>query len=372
MNEADLPFGGIHQHVVKPVHTLNVTDRNRWNLRGLVKTCKIERTWFMTRCGADACETETRNDVSALEFRPNGSLARHKHLNPDGSEHTTVYEYNQADLLTIVRAEHSSGDVHLQLYEYDQAGRLARLIMRSGAGERVTESYEYDQHGRKSKIIHVDQLGVRPNAWRVEGTDAFYSAPDAALVTTHYNERDQPAELLFHDSTGNLVSRVEFRYDGNLNLVEEEQTTFADMLPPEATAQMNAAQREAVRHLFAAARRSHRYDEHNRRIETRNQMGLLSEEHMSMFYNDRGDMIGQIVEAQDREFGMDDEGQLSPAPATERSRWSEARFTYEYDVQGNWVSKTSEGRNRPDADFTVHSIERRVNSYFDLNAPAVC
>ena len=135
---------------------------------------------------------------------------------------------------------------------------------------------------------------------------------------------------------------------------------------------MNPFQRDAARHLFGGARRSHRYDEHNRRIETRNQIGLLGDERITMFHNDRGDLIRQIMEAQDRDFGMDDDGQVSPAPSAERSRWSENRFSYEYDPQGNWVSKTSEGRSRPDADFTMYSVERRVILYFDINAPAVC
>ncbi|HEV2198505.1 MAG TPA: hypothetical protein VGR73_01695 [Bryobacteraceae bacterium] len=158
-----------------------------------------------------------------------GSLARHSHDNADGSKWTATHEYNDMGRLTTVRTDNGAGFVDLQFYDYDAAGRLVSIIVRSkGGGDRVAESYEYDVAGRKKKTLHVDVDAQRPNthyAWGVEGTDSGYSAPGAATLTTHYNEREQPTDLHFYDRAGALLSRVEFRYDEDGNLVEEAQTT---------------------------------------------------------------------------------------------------------------------------------------------------
>jgi hypothetical protein len=122
----------------------------------------------------------------------------------------------------------------------------------------------------------------RPNtqyAWGAEGTDSCYSAPATATLTTLYNEREQPTHLLFYDATDRLLSRVEFSYDANANLIQEAQTNTVDTLPPEMLTTMNPAQLETVRAMLGAAgepvRRMHRYDGNGRRIETRTRMGLL-------------------------------------------------------------------------------------------------
>ena len=54
-----------------------MTDRDRFGLRGSAKLCEVHRTWYSRGCGPDACETEERNDVTIVEFRPDGSVQRH-------------------------------------------------------------------------------------------------------------------------------------------------------------------------------------------------------------------------------------------------------------------------------------------------------
>jgi len=63
-----------------------MTERERWELRGPVHSCRLQRTWYSRQCGADACDTEERGDTSLLEFRADGALVRRSHHNPDGSE----------------------------------------------------------------------------------------------------------------------------------------------------------------------------------------------------------------------------------------------------------------------------------------------
>jgi hypothetical protein len=82
-----------------------------------------------------------------------------------------------------------------------------------------------------------------------------------------------------------------------------------------------------------------------------------------MSYNEHGDVIHETSQDDDREFSVDDEGQLITGPASERVSRSEARFAYEYDEHGNWLSKTIEVRGGSDRDFTLSSVECRTITY---------
>ena len=68
-----------------------MTDRDHWGLRGPILRCRLQRTWG---CHTDLCETGDRSDTTILDFRPDGSLARRSHQNPDGSEWTSTYDYD--------------------------------------------------------------------------------------------------------------------------------------------------------------------------------------------------------------------------------------------------------------------------------------
>ncbi len=357
-------------------NTGSMTERDRWGLRGPVHIFRLQRTWYSRRCGADACETEERSDTTTLEFRPDGSLARRLQHNPDGSEWTATHEYDETGKLTTVRTESGTGSVDLRFHEYDNAGRLARIIDRPNTGvDRISESYEYDADGRRKKTLYVDLTAQRPNtryAWAVEGSDSIYSAPGAstvATVTTLYNKLEQPTDFLFHDEAGGLLSRVEFAYDPDGKLIKEAQTTVAETLPPEMLSSLNQAQLAAVRTIFGAAgepvRRLHRYDEQGRRAETRWQMGPLGGDSKTMAYNDHGDPSEEVCEHDHRDHSIDDEGRLSDAPVRQSVSRSEARFHYDYDAHGNWVTKTVESRSGADHGFTLSSVERRTISYLE-------
>src|ERR1700733_14980179 len=136
-----------------------MTDRDRSGLRGSVKLCELHRTWYSRGCEPDACETEERNDVSVLEFRPDGSVERHWYKNPqpNSSEWTNVFEYKDGNRLTIVRGEQGGTVTITRSYEYDSAGRVSCLTMPDKDGkQRVAETYTYEADGRKKKIVHID------------------------------------------------------------------------------------------------------------------------------------------------------------------------------------------------------------------------
>jgi YD repeat-containing protein len=176
-----------------------------------------------------------------------------------------------------------------------------------------------------------------------------YSARGAAALITVYNQRELPAELLFHDAQGRLLSRVVFHYDPAGHLVEEALTKMEDALPPELAARLRAGQLAALHNLMGGTgpiRQLHRYDEQGRRCETLSQMGPLGENRRTMAYNEHGEQIAEIAEHATREYKMDDEGRLSDKPARESVNRSEGRFRYQYDARGNWVEKITQGRRR--------------------------
>jgi hypothetical protein len=262
--------------------------------------------------------------------------------------------------------------VSLKTYEYDAAGRLGRVIARTADGsDRTAEIYEYDPDGRQKKTIYIDVTNQRPDtryAWGVEGTDSFYSAPGAATLKTLYNEREQPTHLLFYDAAEGLLSRVEFSYDANANLVQETKTNIVTTLPREMLAAMEPAQLQALHALLGGVGepvcRMHRYDESGRRVETRLRMGLLGGDIQTMVYNDRGDRIAEISQHETREYGIDDKGQLADVPLKESITRSEVRIRYDYDAKGNWTRKMVETGADDDQQFTECSIERRTIEYF--------
>ncbi len=353
-----------------------MTDRDRWGLRGPVQSCRLQRTWYSGRCGGDLCKNEERGDTTIVEFRPDGSLARRWHHNPDGSESTSMFDYDASGRLVTVRTENAVWPVDIQRYEYDTTGRLVRIFATTSNGlERIAESYDYDEADRKKKTLYID-LTIQGSHTHYssgiegEGSDLAYSGPaDAVTLTTLHNTLDQPTELLFHDRSGRTLSRVEFIYDEAGHLVEEAQTILEERLPPEMLTEKNPAQLKAMRGLLGTGavpvRRLSRYDAQGRRVEIRTFLfGALASDWTTMAYNDHGDQSSEISEHDQREFTIADDGRLLESPAALTISRSEARFQYDYDAR-NWIKKVVEARGGADRDFLVSSMEERTLAYYD-------
>ena len=316
---------------------LVMIDRDRFGLRGSVKLYELRRTWYSRGCGPDVCETQERNDVTVVEFRPDGSLERHWYKNPppNSSEWTNFYEYNDGNQLTIVRGEQGGTIAITRRYEYDSAGRISHIIMPAKDGkQRVAETYSYEADGRKTKIVHIDpELPSGGTMFGVDGTDAAYGAPGATSITSIYDEHSRPIEHLFHDSTGELVTRIDLRYDERGNLVEEVCTH--QKIPADIVAHISPEQLEAVQMMFTFRRR-HCYDEQDRRIET-SYMVPNDLDRETCAYNDYGDVISQISESSHTEYTIGEEGGPTPKPDSTRSHRSQTQFRYQYDSHGNWI-----------------------------------
>jgi YD repeat-containing protein len=301
-----------------------------------------------------SCEAEERGDSTQVEFRADGSLAIRRHHNPDGSEWTSTYEYDGAGRLVRVHTESVNQPIERQRYEYDAEGRLLRVVACTGGGsERIAESYEYSAAGQKTKLVHVDvttQSSDTMCMWWIEGAECGYSVPGAATISTLHNACDQPTELLFLDKDAQTLSRVAFRYNETGHLVEAAQTMVTGVFPPHLLAEMSPADLEAVRAICeSTSRRVFRYDARGRRIETQSSLfGTLGRDSKTTTYNDFGDQIGEVSEDESKDQEVSQ---------------SEARFLYDYDARGNWITKVVEARNRTHEDFYVSSTEQRTLTY---------
>jgi hypothetical protein len=325
---------------------------------------------FVRQCGVEACETQERRHTADLEFHEDGTISRESHINPDGSKWSIKYEHQyRSGHLTAVRHVREDS-VTVCTDEYDGLGRLSRIVDHSAGAGRVRERYEYDDACLRKRTQFVDVATQPPDMlhlWHVEGTDGSYSAPETAKVTTLYSQHDRPIELLFHNASDQVVSRVMFTYDADGNLIEELQMrareAFASLLkdvPPDQTDIMHAM----FQSVIEPVRITHGYDHNRRRVRTRQQLGLLSDQVRTRSYNEYGEEITEISEEHSRDYAPDNEGQLLPVPATEEVTRSESRFHYEYDERGNWTKKTVAGRSSIDQEFSISSVEERTIRYF--------
>jgi len=346
------------------------TDRERWSLRGPVRACTLRRTWFA--CGDRACGTDGRGDTAQVEFRPDGALTVHRHLNQDGSVFESIREYDSSGRVVGVRNGRPGGVTDASIYEYDPQGRLERMVDRRADGrERLATSHEYSVDGSHTKIDHLDaeRLAGGGIHWQIEGTDVGYSANGAASIVLHYDARALPVEATFEDRDGHVLTRVRLTYDERGLLVEETQTIVEVAVPEEVLAQLTPSQLEEFRTVFGEGRvhthRVHRYDVDGRRIETRtSHFAGLGQDRETFDYNEHGDRIAENRESNQRQGSLDDNGQIVGEPASLTTSRSEARFRYDYDAEGNWVKKIVDSRTDPNQEFSVSTIETRDIQYY--------
>lgn len=82
-------------------------------------------------------------------------------------------------------------------------------------------------------------------------------------------------------------------------------------------------------------RRLRQNDEDCHRVETRWDVGPLGGNCQRMAYNEQGDLIEQVSEHQEQDYGIDEAGRLSEDPTRQYVSRTEAHFHYEYDAHGN-------------------------------------
>lgn len=346
-----------------------MSDREHAGLRGPVRSCGLDRTWYSGNCQGDACERTERHDSMATEFREDGQLAAQRGRNHDGSEWTRRFEYDDAGRLTL-----DSGAGLTRRHEYDSAGRRIGIVSTDASGrERLAERFEYDAAGRLTIVQHLDVSSVADSGCSVHycvgGSDVGYPVADAATIVTRHDERGGAIEVRFVDASDTDLARVTFARDDAGHVLEETMTRTDLGLPRELLAELDPAQLQSVRALMGAGgepvRHVHRYDDRGRRIETRDELfGPLGRDTRWMAYNDHDDQVEEIRESVHRNANFGERGELNDDPGEATSSRSEARFLYEYDDHGNWTRKVVEGRGNSTGAFTISSIEQRVLTYY--------
>jgi hypothetical protein len=204
----------------------------------------------------------------------------------------------------------------------------------------------------------------------VEGTDVAYSAPGATTSTTIYDEHERPSEVSFYDANNALVSRVEFSRDQD-GRVLSERMEFAGpgrLLGPAFDANMPADGRASMMELLktvfddqAFSVATHAYDEKGRRIETIRRMGKLSEERVTVCYDDFDNPVEEVRSDVSREMRMDD-GLVKTEEKPSHVQY--VRFEFRYDAHGNWTERVVWQRMEPNADERPSNIERRAINFY--------
>lgn len=349
-------------------------DRAKLGLRGPVRTCYCESK-SLERNGVRKESTHSENYL----YNPDGSLAEQNSTYSNGSQSMIRYGYDAIGRLLEIESGNMGEKWSKTFYRYDDNGRLIRIISISPDGkENVSETYSYDEQGRKTKTFYVPSLPKGDTgtliSYSSEIIGSTFMAEGTTSISTLYNEKDHPAEMLFHDAQHRLMKKILFRYDAQGHVLEESQVVVSpnpDILPAEFRNQLNPEQLKTVEKLFGTAPghypfATYRYDNRGRLIEKRVSISSLGEDREIKTYNEHGDELEVRSTHINRDVRFSEAGELeeTPDPSDERRVESETRYAYQYDDRGNWTERTRSLRSKPDQPFTVYSIDHRTLTYY--------
>jgi YD repeat-containing protein len=298
-----------------------MSDLARWELRGPVRTLRTQFAEWNPETGD---WWPLKNRFVAM-FRPDGQLHEIEHHNPDGSAPREVRVYDEAGRL--IEDQWWSNEVLTRrvVHTYDVGGRPASAVTVDVRGTKhEAERCRYDEKGRKTKVVFLpvpESSGAACSTtscgtmYGVEGTDVAYSAPGATTSTTTYDEHDRPSEVTFRDANDALVSRVVFSRDQD-GRVLSERMEFAGpggLLGPAIDANRPTDERASLMELLKTVFEDHTfslatyaYDQKGRRIESLRRIGKLSEERVTVRYDDFDSPVEQVRLDVSRDMRMDD------------------------------------------------------------------
>ena len=266
-------------------------------------------------------------------FSPQGHLLERRHRNPEGSYWSIICRYDEHGRILEKEVSEKPAAQQLFSYLYDPFGRLDRVMLRSAQeGERVFESVQYAADGTKTKTSYPTPLD--DNQRKIAGVCAesmLHLSIDAVVIMTVFDASDRPIRKVLYDGDDRVIRRVAFRYDPRGLLLEEGELVGG-----------------SVRHDF---RNVYRYDALGRLIEADRRWGDLGGARRTFAYNDRGDIIQEIIE-QNTGLMREDTGSQA---------WTQ-RFAYEYDGFDNWIERTTE-TILDTGEARVSMIDRRELTY---------
>lgn len=340
------------------------------DLRGPVKQCVQETTYLTPEGSIERSGTITRT------FSPAGLLLEERVTHAGGPDYTTHYTYDSAGhLLNTTR------DDMPQLggkYQYDAQGRLRSFQSASG---QTSATYDYEGDRLVRVIEHFPIFPNSPNTaiaavpW--ERGDVSYPPPSGGTVTTIYDQQQRVAGAEIRDANGVLIRTLVRHYDEKGHITGDELTSNEVDVPlsEDLEANFNDAQKKAmlrfINRSFGTMKSTYKYDDQSRVIEKHVVGGVLGDTVTTFTYDDHGSVTDELkVQTPDVqstfEFQIDERGNMIPERQTRDAspQRTEARYTYEYDAQGNWTKKTTAWRSSDSSEFKESTVVKRKISYY--------
>jgi hypothetical protein len=347
-----------------------MSDLANWNVHGPVHTLRTEfAEWDLS-----LEQWQAARNFNSVRFHPDGRINESEGYNPDQSIARSSFVYDAAGRMQETRFEMNGVATSKGIYYYDEHGRLTRVVdVDQGGTERESESYSYSQDGRKTKVYFVPKQ--EPNVtfgYGIEGTTHSYSAPGATTISTRYDDRGQPDEVLFYDDGQRLLRRVIFTRDSTGLLIREEMH-FGEQIPfPHMEEELENSPKDRERalamftNLFGPDKvmssTTYAYDAEGRLVERRTRTGQLGDHRTTFRYDDHNNPIEETDEHTSREMQMDEEGNLHAMKET--SNKQSVRFEYRYDAQSNWTERVVWSRWESNPNFERSNLERREITYY--------
>lgn len=348
-----------------------MSDLASWKVHGPVHTLRTEfAEWDLS-----LEQWQAARNSNLVRFHPDGRISESEGYNPDGSIARSSYVYDASGRLQETRFWMNDDAISKGIYFYDERGRITRIAgVDQGGKEHESEAYSYSPDGKKMKVYFVPkQYSDGAFGYGIEGTTHSYGAPGATTITTRYDDRGQPEEVLFYDDGQRLLRRVIFTRDTTGRLMREEMH-FGEQLPfPGMEKELeNAPPKDRERamamlaNLFGSKKvmssTTYEYDGQGRLLGRRMRMGELADHRTTFRYDDHDNPIEETSEDTSREMQMDEEGNLHPTKET--SNIQNVRFEYRYDAQGNWTERVVWSRWETNPNFERSNVERREITYY--------
>jgi hypothetical protein len=258
------------------------------------------------------------------------------------------------------------------IYSYDDGGRLLSITDSRRPLSPVT--FRYDENGRKTKLEISRPEDYQPNVavagYAFQAVDRAPNLPGGGSATTFYDEHDRATEVQVRDVEGEIVNRAVRIYDAQGRVSEEKQILDnpETLIPAEMRAEILKASGASREELHEHLRRlmggqaglfsiAWSYDQRGRITQTLRR--IFNEEHtIETTYNNHDDKEVEITRS--KQIGGEEQSQPRPG----LPRYSEVRYSYEYDDRGNWTKETVSYRSNPDGKFESSPPRLRILSYY--------
>ena len=251
---------------------------------------------------------------------------------------------DQGHLVKMIYAPEKGQPSRESYYTYDSAGRILTTAQNWNS-DRI--EYRYGPDGAMVSIHTFDPKTIeRTKNTAIAGSPWIATrfgagVPTGGTVVISHDNNCNEIDLRVLSSDGQVVTHIVRKYDSDGRLLEEKplQQNIAllmlDRMTPEQKAQVTLAHIEAISKLTAGKKppiTAYSYDAQGRLIQ-KLERNMMSEETMTIRYNDYGDRI-EVSRTFADNSTIPEKRKL---PLQDHSE----RYSYQYDSHGNWTEKVT-------------------------------